>query len=198
MRPVEKDITYLINLKNGDVAAFDKVYALFYRQLCYFALSIVQDKDAAEDLAMESFICLWQKKPDFASLDKLKAYLFTIVHHTGLNQLKTLKRHRSSQRELLYLSQSAENIDLALIRSEALQAIYDEIRNLPPQCRQVVTLTFVEGKSVKDIAEELKLATQTVLNQKNRGIKLLRTALVKNQLLSPAVISIGWTLMSSH
>jgi RNA polymerase sigma-70 factor (ECF subfamily) len=42
----------------------------------------------------------------------------------------------------------------------------------------------VDGKTAPEIAAELNMAYQTVLNQKAKGVALLRTALIKNELLS--------------
>ncbi len=131
MQTSENDISILTGLKNGNINAFDTIYNKYYRQLCYFAFNIVKDKEAAEDLAAEAFIKLWQSRPEFASIDKVKSWMFTLIHHSALNLIKARQRHEASHNEIGRLRGTEENIDLILIRSEALQAIYEEIMNLP-------------------------------------------------------------------
>ncbi len=44
---------------------------------------------------------------------------------------------------------------------------------LPPQCRKVFILHYIEGKKISEIAEELKISIGTVKTHKVRGIDLL-------------------------
>lgn len=182
--------TELLNaLRDGDATAFDEIYALFFRQLAYFSERLTGSRVAAEDIAVDSFLKLLQKPPDLDSLPRLKAWLFAIVRNASLDYLKSEKRHLASHSEIKYLSPIEEDeIERNIIRSEALQAIYAEIENLPPQCRHIVKLTFVEGLSISEIASQMDLAYQTVRNQKARGIQLLRMALMKDSLLSQAIV----------
>ena len=188
----------LKGLLKAERAAFDRIFELYYRQLCYFAFSIVQEMQLAEDLATESFIILWNKKPSFENTGKLKSYLFTLVYRASLNQLKAKERHHQSHQEIALNKETEEPVDLKIIRSEALQVIYQQIEALPPQCRQVIKGVFIEGKSVKEIAGEMNLAAQTVLNQKNRGIRLLRNALVNDQGLTPAVLLMACSFLARY
>jgi RNA polymerase sigma-70 factor (ECF subfamily) len=75
--------------------------------------------------------------------------------------------------------------------------ISSEIEKLPPQCRQVVRLAIIEGKSAPEIAEELNIAYQTVLNQKAKGVALLRTAILKHKLLSLPMLYLTLRLLNS-
>ncbi len=61
-----------------------------------------------------------------------------------------------------------------MIRTEILKDLYAELQKLPPECRKVMELVFVEGWDSKKIAEHLDITVSTVKNQKSRGIHLLR------------------------
>ncbi len=111
-----------------------------------------------------------------------------MVRNACLDHVRTEQRHHKSHEDIRQQAEWQENADLALIRSEALQAIHDEIENLPAQCRQIVKLIYIEGYSVKEAAQILDLAEQTVQNQKNRGVKMLKKAMVRNPLLSSGVV----------
>jgi RNA polymerase sigma-70 factor (ECF subfamily) len=79
-----------------------------------------------------------------------------------------------------------------------MQALYAAIEKLPPQCRTVIRCSFVEGKSVREIADEMQLAYQTVQNQKQRGIKLLRWTLLQHSQLSPVVVLLCLSLLQEQ
>lgn len=179
----ETELIYFF--QQGERKALHQVYALFQRPLCFFAEQLTGDTLAAEDIASECFIHAFQRKEHFPSLGQLKSFLFTAAKNAALNYLKARKRHddvhHSIERGAERFSVDAEN---AYIKTEVLQFISGEIEKLPFQCRQVVRLAIIEGKSAPEIAEELNMAYQTVLNQKAKGVALLRTAILKNKLLS--------------
>lgn len=55
------------------------------------------------------------------------------------------------------------------------------IKQLPLQCRTIFTMLLVDGKTTKEVAEELNISTQTVLNQKARAIYLIKGMLIKKR-----------------
>lgn len=173
------------SFQQGEHKALHQIYELYMRPLCFFTEQLISNTMAAEDIVSECFINAFQRKENFPTLGQLKAFLFTAAKNAALNYLKAQKRHddihHSIERGAERFTIDAEN---AYIKTEVMQVIFGEIEKLPPQCRQVVRLSVVEGKRAREIAEELNMAYQTVLNQKAKGISLLRTALLKNELLS--------------
>ena len=171
--------------QRGERQALHQVYTLFQRSLCFFTEQLTGDTMAAEDIVSECFITAFQKKEDFPSLGQLKSFLFASAKNAALNYLKAQKRHddvhQSMERTAEQFSIDVEN---AYIKTEVLQFISAEIENLPPKCRQEVRLAIIDGKSAPEIAGELHMGYQTVLNQKAKGVALLRTAILKNKLLS--------------
>lgn len=180
----------------GEHAALHRVYSLYLRPLCYFTEQLVSNTMAAEDIVSECFIQAFQKKADFPTLSQLKAFLYTSAKNAAFNYLKAKKRHDNIHQSIgeATTAFSAGSED-AYIKAEAMRAIFQEIEKLPPQCRQVVVLSVVEGKRAQEIAEELNIAYQTVLNQKAKGVNLLRVALLKNQLLSVAAVAYALSLL---
>lgn len=174
-KPYQEEL--LQGLNNGDRTAYNKLFDYYFRQLAYFTLSIVADRQLAEDITVESFVTLWNKKPIFETSYQLKSYLFTLVRNAAFNQLKAQKQHQKAKTALQYLSETELPIDYFIIESEILQSIYEAVATLPPQAQQVIRLLFIDGKSVKEIADAMNIATQTVLNQKARGLKILRNKL---------------------
>jgi RNA polymerase sigma-70 factor (ECF subfamily) len=186
-----EDAELIILFQQGERAALHAVYERFMRPLCYFADQMIEDTMASEDIVSECFIQAFKRKEDFPSIAHLKSFLYTSARNAALNHLKAQKRHGDVH---LSLEKAAERLDMdverAYIKTEVMQLIFSEIEKLPPRCRDVVRLAIVDGKNAREIAEELNMAYQTVLNQKTKGVGLLRTALLKNELISlPALIA---------
>lgn len=177
------DERILAGIRELDEGAFSQLYNKYYRQLCYYAEKITQNQAASEDIAAESFIKLLRNRYDFQSFSKLRSFLFTITHNAALDFVKTDKRHQQAHEKLGYTADFEEKpYEFARIQAEVLQAVFQEIEQLPPQCREVIRLSFIEGLGVGEISARMGLAYKTVQNQKARGLQLLRTALVKKSI----------------
>lgn len=179
-------------ISEGDKRAFDTVFELYFAPVTYFALSFLKDRQAAEDIAVETFVSLFRKKPSFPDLHRLKAWLYVNTRNRILNQVRDHRLHGAAHDEIRYLESARldETAEEAIIRTEALNVLRQEIDRLPDRIRQVIVLSFVEGKTVKEIAQELGTAVQTVQNQKAKGVQLLRAAIIRDNLISAAVL---WT-----
>jgi RNA polymerase sigma factor (sigma-70 family) len=75
------------------------------------------------------------------------------------------------QKEINYLTpvDAKDNIETDIIRAEFYAELYRAINTLPPECRKIFTMLYLEGKSARETAEELGLALSTVKTQKARG-----------------------------
>ncbi|MFT3822996.1 MAG: RNA polymerase sigma-70 factor [Chitinophagaceae bacterium] len=180
-------------LQEGDMSALNHLFRLHFSPLCYFAERMVLQKDQAEDIVQETFYKLWLKQKDFASTQHIKAFLYLTTRNACLNHLRNQQRQQIKESQLLYISEAiTPDNDYELFNAEIMQAIYAQVEQLPPQCRDVCKLIFFNGLKTSEVAEQLGISTQTVLNQKTRGINLLRTALLKKQLFSAALLVMCW------
>ena len=124
-------------------------------------------------------------REDFGSLPEMKAFLFVAVRNACIDHLRKMKRRNKSTLEFEYLSKRHEQFyETELIASKVLQLIYAEVELLPHQCKQVFKLIFIDNKSTSDIAIEMAISPQTVLNQKAKALQKLRLALQKEGLYS--------------
>ena len=70
--------------------------------------------------------------------------------------------------------EATEDIQNELIEIEMLQKVYEAVESLPPKCREVFKMLYVEGLSYKDVSARLDLSVQTVRNHKSYAVNLLR------------------------
>ncbi len=180
----------IIDFQQGSPEAISFLFGQFYRPLVYFADSIVDNRSEAEDIVVESFVKLMKKTHDFDSLPNIRAFLFVATRNACYNYLQSLKVGARSQKELQYLHDPlADNLnaEYAMMDTEIIQVILEEVENLPPQCRQIFKYLFFQHLSTQEIAEVMGLSVKTVRNQKARAIQILQTILLKKNLLTAAI-----------
>lgn len=171
--------------RRGDRMALKNLYDLHYKTLCYFAANLVLDRPQAEDIVADAYVKLWAIRTNFDSLANIRAFLYITVRNASFNYLRYARRITAAQEEMLYLMQNdSAQVQFHEIEASLLDKIYGEIETLPKQCREVFKLFYLEKLTTTEIAERMKLSRNTVQNHKIRAMKLLRTALLKKNLLS--------------
>ncbi|MGN6420578.1 MAG: RNA polymerase sigma-70 factor [Pseudobacter sp.] len=163
------------DLRRGNSQAMISFFNLYYSPLCYFAERMIHDRPAAEDIVEDTFMKLWKKHTDFASIQNIKAFLYITTRNACLNLLKQQQRDASSRREMAYLNGDADDFVLNnIIRTEVMTEIYRQIEKLPAQSRKVLKMSVFENMRNHEIAAALDVSIHTVKNQKVRAMQLLR------------------------
>lgn len=162
----------------SDPTVFTVWFRQYYAPLCLFAERILGDRDNAEDIVEDTFFKLWNRQAHFENEEHLKAFLYRAVKNACLDFIKT--NERSERRNTLFTEdQQAQDEGYLheIIRIEVIRELYAAIDSLPPQSGKIIKMSFVEGKTNQEIADELNLSVQTVKNQKGRGLGILKDRL---------------------
>ncbi|MFA4868556.1 MAG: RNA polymerase sigma-70 factor [Pedobacter sp.] len=196
------DISYKIDedeltsrLNSGDEHSYDYIFKLYYKPLCFFAYKILQDSTKAEDIVQDNLIKLWERRQTFDHMEKIRAFLYVCVRNSCYDELqhqKVMNKHAE------YFNNNSEILERTILdtimQAEVVRKVFATVDTLPEQCRKVIKMTFEEGRSPKEIAEELGVTVSTVSNQKMRGLILLKKRLSDQDvamaivILLPAVI----------
>lgn len=161
--------------QQGDPNAFNFIFSVYYPPLCFFAGKLIADRLIAEDIAQEAFVRLWQKHESFDCQEAIKAFLYVITRNACLNFLKHCKRKKKNEQTWAHTWDETEDYVLnKLTRHEKMNEVYTAVNTLPPECRKVILLSYVDGFRNNEIAEKLDISVHTVKNQKTRGLSLLK------------------------
>ncbi|MGN6399893.1 MAG: RNA polymerase sigma-70 factor [Flavisolibacter sp.] len=159
--------------------SFISFYRNHYTSFCFFANRFVNNLVIAEDIVGDIALKLWEKRGELENIGSFKAYFYTSIRNACLNWINKeqskLKNETAYKASALPIEQTTlENI----IRTETFRELETAIHSLPAQCRRIFIKLFIEGKSLSETAEEMKLSLFTVKAQRQRGIKLLRKQLI--------------------
>ena len=128
----------------------------------------------AEDIVQEAFTGLWEKREEFTEESAAKAWMYTVVRHKALNQIRHQKVIAKSLPQLGGEEVDDQNRLNDLIKAEVLGQIHRAIESLPEGCRNIFKLAYFEGLKNQEIADELDLSINTIKTQKARALQLLR------------------------
>lgn len=153
---------------------FDRVYKyLFYR---------TSHRETAEDLTEEVFTKAFEKISGFSgNFEKLSGWLMVIARNTLIDHY----RKRNEDLPLEYLENAQSNEDSALLKleySEREQILFKALGKLSREHRQIIQMRFIEGLSLKDIAQMLKKSQVAVRVAQFRALKILKGILQSENL----------------
>ncbi|MBK8346744.1 MAG: RNA polymerase sigma-70 factor [Saprospiraceae bacterium] len=163
-----------------DKAGFKNLFDLHYSPLCNFAYRITGDLNQAEDVVQDVFVRLWDKRDQMDQERNIRSYIYTMVRNHALEIIRRQSLGSKINQELLYLQNDTEESPVEETEIEKiviLDQIYVSIRQLPPKCGEVFTLSKVNGLSYAQIAEHMDISIKTVENHMGKALKLLREML---------------------
>ena len=160
---------------------FKEVYEEYFTALKYFAMRYVKDEEVACDLLQDVFVKLWEKGDRFENEMQLKTYLYRVVRNHCLTYIRDTQR-KEKRMEGFEVEETEESFVHQMIEAEIYALINDIFEELPDACRNVY-MKSLEGKSHKEIAEELHIAITTIKKHKTNANNYLRGRL-KDLLLS--------------
>lgn len=156
-----------------DPAAFERFFKSTAGALCVYALRIVKDKQAAEDIVQDFFSRLWQKRSQLNIQVPPQRYAYRAVHNACLNYLRDNPVvSDNTLPENIPADDGAMEQELRL--QQRVQQLERVIAGLPQQCRTVFEKVCLEQKKYKAVAEELGISVFTVRNQVAKAYEILR------------------------
>lgn len=177
-----EEIEMLLKLHERDERAFSQVFNSYYSAMCLFATPYV-GKEHAEDVVEDVFLKLLLLDFSFNDTAHLKSYLYRSVKNACLDYIKTTVRQH--ERQGIYADEMDDfDKDYAtkIMQTEAIRILHQAVNTLPQQTAEVLKLTYLEGMSNQEAADELKVSINTIKTQKQRGLSKLRQILPKDQL----------------
>jgi RNA polymerase sigma-70 factor (family 1) len=176
---------YVRSFQNGEEKGFGFFFREYYAALCYFSFQIIKDKSVAEEIVGDAFIKLWERHSSFENACNVKSFLYRTVHNASIDWTRRKKTKIKHIKELTNQATDREGYILEkMIEAEVYREIIASLKVLPPKCRQVFSMFYLEGKDYSQIADELTLSINTIRVQKARALTLLRKQLTVCLILS--------------
>ena len=131
-------------------------------KLRYYALSLTADREKADDLVQETLLKALSNRDKFASNTNFKAWVYTIMKNTFINDYRRNVKSRNTLDSSGSLNFTVGGHFYPSPDSEFQSSeIISSIRSLDDDYRIPFTM-FLDGFKYKEIAEELDLPLGTV------------------------------------
>ncbi|MEO8961160.1 MAG: RNA polymerase sigma-70 factor [Ginsengibacter sp.] len=159
--------------------AFEQVFKTHFKSLHSYAVTIVKDEAAAEEIVQGIFFKLWERPGSLSITGSVAAYLYKAVYNESLNHLKHIKVRQKHQSHVLYqMKNETESAAKKISLKELESRLHKALQELPEQCRTIFQLSRFEELKYREIADRLNISPKTVENQMGKALKILRMKLI--------------------
>ena len=168
----EADERLLIEAAQKDPACFAELYEMNFERVYAYVVKRVRDRAETEDITAEVF------HQALANLKRFEwrgipfaAWLFRIAGEPDFRPVAALgTRSRGRTRQLSLRRSSPPDIEDV----ERRATLFRLVDTLPAEQRRVVVLRFVEQKSIKEVAREIRKTEGAVKQLQFRALSSLR------------------------
>jgi RNA polymerase sigma-70 factor (ECF subfamily) len=172
---METDEILYVRVKQGDLRAFDELYARHARPLFGFLRSQVPSSADAEDVLHEAFLSALESDEVTFDRARFRTWLYRIARNAALNRARSRGRQAAALGRLLE-EPHAPPADEQLARAETLRALDVAVGRLPEALAEVYHLRS-SGLSYEEIAAVLEVPLGTLKSRMHQLVDVLRQEL---------------------
>ena len=159
-------------LQRGEPGAYAQLYEQHWKSMYKQALGRVEDDQVAQDIVQDVFVSLWQKRERLVISVSMEAFL------AGCVKLQVLAYFKKEKVRLRVIEKAMQQMEILLDTEVLPQAEMDRslqraLKGMPENMRQSFLLRC-DNRSIREIADILGIAEQTVSNNLNEVVKRLR------------------------
>ena len=174
----KNDTEALQGMADGDMTAYRFLFDQHFPDLCNFLLIYLHSKELSEEIALEIFTFIWEKRKTLQVKATFKSFLFSSAKN------KAISLYRKEQKMMFTTLDSGQSVfqddsssQQLMENNELREIINTAINKLPEKSRQIYLLAWEENMSHKEIAEQMGITPKTVENHVGIALRKLRESL---------------------
>lgn len=171
VKPTDEELVRLI--RAGDERAFAELYGRYHLGILRLAYAMTGSPEAAEDVAQEVFLRVYEKLHRFHGHARFSTWLYRLAINCCLNHCRQERRGERCAQEQKARCEEPEPIEAKVLGGQIRDQVHRAILSLPPKLRVTVILKEIEGLNYAEIARRMGCSEGTVASRLNRARKLL-------------------------
>lgn len=163
--------------KAGSQEALRRIYEKYLSRLLSFAMALLNDAGAAEDVVHDVFVSFAESAETFKLRGNLRSYLTTCVLNRARDVMRASRRRPMPLDRTESIVSDKDGPDQTILGSERAQQLNRAIAQLPDEQREVIALRLKGEMKFRDIATLQNVSINTVQGRYRYGLDKVRSIL---------------------
>jgi RNA polymerase sigma-70 factor (family 1) len=171
----EQDL--IASLKQGDEGAYNYIFTHYWKTLYLQAFAKLQSREAAEEVVQELFVVLWEKR-NVLLINNLTHYLRMALRNKCIDHIrKQVVKEKHWNYYKTFLPCQENNTQETISYNNLVEAMESGIARMPEKTKKIFVLSRLEGKSITDVAQLIRLSEKSVEYHLTKCLKTLKVHL---------------------
>ncbi|MEM9369963.1 MAG: sigma-70 family RNA polymerase sigma factor [Pseudomonadota bacterium] len=167
----QSDDVLLASVADGNIHAFEQLHRRYFSKLMRFAIRLADGQEAAEEVANDTLMTVWRTADRFEGRSKPSTWMFGIAYRMALKVRKKQAKHTGNlELNPELVGSDDEPAEAVIVKTDLAQAL----KQLTPEQKAVVELTYFNGYLYTEIAEILECPVGTVKTRMMTARRRLR------------------------
>lgn len=179
---VLSDEALVAGMANHDERAGHAFVRRHERRLFGIAISIVNDRTIAEDVAQEAFIRVWRHAAIFdPRRSSVITWMSTITRNLAIDALRLRRAYPADPDDVVWMGMVSDMnpLEERAVRNDEMARARAVIRALPVDQRRALMRSAFYGQSAREVAEAEQIPLGTAKSRIRLGLSKVRDALAE-------------------
>ena len=187
---VKSDKELIERYQDGDVHSFELLIGRYQKQVYSYILTLVKDKQLADDVFQDTFVKVIQtiKSKGYKDDGRFVQFVMRIAHNLVIDHFRKENRIptvESSSEDYNYIDNvpiTDHSVEQGMIVDQVHSDLHRMIAFLPDEQREVLRMRIFDDMSFKDIADITNVSINTALGRMRYALINLRKMMVANNM----------------
>ena len=187
---VKSDKELIERYQDGDVHSFELLIGRYQKQVYSYILTLVKDKQLADDVFQDTFVKVIQtvKSKNYKDDGRFVQFAMRIAHNLVIDHFRKENRIptvESSSEDYNYIDNvpiTDASVEQGMIVDQVHSDLHKMIAFLPDEQREVLRMRIFDDMSFKDIADITNVSINTALGRMRYALINLRKMMVANNM----------------
>ena len=173
----QNDTEALLHMADGNIPAYRFLFDRHFSDLCNFLLIYLHSKELSEEVALEIFTYIWEKRETLQIKATFRSFVFAAAKNKAISLYH--KEHKAVFTSIETIESPIDDLNTQLqMENNELRAIIETaISKIPAKSREIYRLAWEDNFSHKEIALKLGITPKTVENHVGIALRKLRESL---------------------
>lgn len=149
------DALLVEGIQNGDKKAAELLVKRWHKRLVSFSHKLVHNVATAEDIVQDSWVIILKNSGKLKDKRKFKTWAFRIIHNRSIDWMRKEQRNHD-------VESAAQYSTLGKDPEDKTEALFKVLKQLKDKDRIILSLFYLEGNNIYEIAEILDVPVGTI------------------------------------